>query len=147
MARRLSVSLKLWFNQRYDNLPSGLQARVKECFLTPDLAPGLWDSLTPEQREAMTEFWDEVHPIDANREEAEAVFREGFKSVSIPQRNRKNSKKPRCSRQKVSDHDIRDLKSKLDSEGIKPHRRCSEAYRRLNPPISIQAFRRRWNRS
>jgi hypothetical protein len=163
MAKSLlaTTALRLWFAHSFAALPSGLHKVVcKLSFprsewgsLTTDqrrVVEQDWDMLTPKQRRMVAEQFDAQHPTDAvGKLVAELDFRQGFKRVSVPLRNRRNAKRPRPSKRKVSNADIQRVKCEMAADDVKPHKQCSEAYRRLfgvAPPISLRGFRKRWNR-
>jgi hypothetical protein len=163
MAKSLSATteLSLFFGHTFAALPSGLQKvvcklsfpRSERGSLAADqrrVAEQDWDMRTPKQRRKFAEQFDAQHPTDlVGKLMAEAAFRKGFKRVSVPRRNRANAKRPRRSKQKVSDADIQRVKREMAAADVKSHKQCSEAYRRLFgavPPISLRGFRKRWNR-
>lgn len=110
-----------------------------------------WDSCSPEQRRSLATQEDAQNPTTlVEKEEAEAGFLEGYRSISIPKKNRKNAKKTRPTRQKVTDSEILTVMNELIAEGVKPHNQCSEARKRLMAKysftISLRGFRKRWNK-
>jgi hypothetical protein len=141
----LTAALTLWFGRPLAELPPDLRNRVERHFVLS------WDMLTAEQRRKVAETFDAQHPTNlADKLAADVGFREGFKMVSIPRRNKLNAKRPRLSRQKVSDADILRVTMDLESEGVK-RPKCSEVYKRLfagrSPrSISSRGFRYRWDR-
>jgi hypothetical protein len=139
---QLKLALTGMFGRSFAKLPIDLQRRVERAFLIH------WDSLAPEQRKIAAECWDANHPIRlTDKEEAKIGFREGFKKVSIPLRNKLNAKHPRPGAQKVSDADILRVKRALQTEGVPRHKQCTEAYQRLGAGrIALRSFRDRWNR-
>jgi len=144
-AELLCKKLAGWFDVEWGELPSDKREVVRQRF------PLSWESLTPRQRRKCASDLDEQHPTDAvEKERAELHFLLGFRRVSLPQRGKRNASRPRPSRQVVSDDQLRRLEGELRLEGVKHHNRCSEAHRRFTSNgatrISIQAFRRRWNR-
>jgi hypothetical protein len=118
-----------------------VRSLVERAYIIP------WDSLTPSQRRHLAAQWDAQRPRNlAEAQQADEDMRLGFKRVSIPRRNRRNARRPRPSRQKVSDADIERIRAMLVAEGVKPHKQCSIAYGLLRPPITLRAFKKRWTR-
>lgn len=145
-AHRLTVELGQWFGRPLAALPPRLRALVERRWATaPD-----WDRLTARQRRVIAEQLDaqDWRVLDAvERQEAEEAFRAGFARVSIPRRNRRNARRLRPSRQKVSDAEIARLKAELEAEGLKAHKQVAEAHRRLSAAgirISLRGLRYRW---
>lgn len=142
MSRKLETVLHLWFDRPLAALPAEPRRLVDLHF---DMFR--WDDLTPEQRRFRAQWVDAQRPGNlADMTAAERSFREGFKKVSVPRRNSRNAKRPRLSRQKLTDADILRVKRELEAEGIPPRKQCSEAHCRLGAVMAIQSFRERWNR-
>lgn len=142
MSRKLETRLHLWFDRSQEALPAELSILVDRHF---DIFR--WNELTPEQRRSRAQCVDAQQPDNlADRAAAAQSFLEGFKKVSVPQRNSRNAKKPRPSRQQISDADILHVMRTLETEGVPKHKQCPEAHRRLGAVMAIQSFRQRWKR-
>lgn len=148
MKGRLSVSIPFkadlarWFSHKFEELPQNLQHLIERRL------PIAWNDRTTKQRELAAETWDLQNPVKIDKardQENDRAFRDGFKSVSVPRRNKRNAAKPRPTRQKVSNKAIMRAKADMEREGVRAHKQCFEAYRRLSPPITFRAFRKRWN--
>lgn len=139
----LAAAISQWVDRTLEELPAGVRQRVERDF--PSVL-WKWDELTPAMRRHVAAAWDAQHPAKRHDKHlAKEAFREGFKSVSVPDRNKRNARKPRPSRQRVSNDEILRVRNKLQRMGAKPHKQISEAYRRLAPPMTLRAFRKRWN--
>lgn len=141
MPRRLLLKVRLWLKRKLRELPDDPRLEVERTYIVP------WDALTPEQRKKAAEDYDAQHPTDPyDRQYGAEAFHDGFKSVSVPRRNRRNAARPRPSRQSVSDDDLAGIMFTLDAEGVPRHKQCAEAYHRLDPPITLRGFRKRWGK-
>lgn len=144
--QRLLPLLHLHFGRSFAELSPDRQDAVTRHY---SLVP--WEILTPHQRMEHAAHIDAQHPRDSAEAQAiRADFNRGFKRISVPRRNKANAKRPRHSRQVVTDIDILLVKGVLEVEGVAHRNQCSEARRRLLAegaiPISPQGFRKRWNR-
>ena len=143
----LSKELAGMFDRRLADLPAELRRRVERHF---SVFP--WDDLpSPRERRIVAAQVDAQHPTNlVDKQVAKRAVSRGYKKVSVPRRNQLNAKRRRPSRQRVSDADILQVQRALESEGVKHHKQCSEAYARLVEgrvdPITSRGFRDRWNR-
>lgn len=133
--------VRVWLNKSLRDLPDGLRSQVERAYIVP------WDALTPKQRKRAAEDYDALHPRNrVDQQMAKEAFRDGFKGVSVPERNRRNAARPRPSRQSVSDDDLARIKFELEAEGVPSHKQCAEAHHRLGRPITLRGFRKRWRK-
>lgn len=144
----LTALLGLWFGRPLKDLPDDLRKVV-----TKQYHPFPWDTINEGQRRQIALQLDaqNLALLDkVDRYLAESAFRHGYKIHSVPERNKRNAKRPRPSRQIVFDDVIVRMKCLLQSEGVRHHKQCSEAYRRLmmvaGRPIAKRSFLERWNR-
>ncbi len=101
----LAVALKHWFDADLAGLPADVRGIVEHQAKV--FHPCNWDELTALQRRVAAQTFDAQRPTTlVDKRAAKEGFREGFKKVSVPRRNKANAKRPRPSRQKVSDADI-----------------------------------------
>lgn len=142
----LVSQLGQWFDKPSGELPSNLQDLLKERWGIPT-----WNSLTAVQRRRVAIDLDAQHPVDlVARQTASRDFRNGFKKISVPRRNRQNAGRQRPSRQKLSKDDIvriRRAVASLTRRGMKVN--ASKVYGIVFPghaPFTLRAFRDQWNK-
>lgn len=140
--RPLSVTLKDSFDESSDNLSPHLRELVRYSF-----GP-LWDDLSGEQRRMVARRLDRQHPQDlVDREKAEQDFRKGARQILFPRKQSAAASRPRSSRQKVTQDQLRQAYDELKHRGLES--RAIDAYRLLFPkdaPLSLRAFQKRWRR-